>query len=397
MLLLGPVTPEGKLGKAEKTSYSSGREYRSLPVRGFDQYIGLDQQALWYLRIHKSGSSDLSSKSRYVFSNPEPVNVLKGTGIQFVAHSGSIPQGLANCDISPHGIVLVGQRSGNAKPQTWTSDLFYVPLSRLSDSSEPRADIISTPGSDGKCSRPIFSLDGECVAFIRARDQTKVLSRNDIFITQILVSPVAYCLNIHTAWSNPSSLIPETLSWSNDRSNIYFVAPDGGRRKLFRVPASPSSGKVEAVSLTSEGSVSSVCPISQSLLDSQLLVSKTTFIDSSQFVIVDGSDGKSRELASALEYNHFELSSTQVSEIWFPGAGEYTVHTWIIRPSFFEEGKSYPIAFFVHGGGTGAWVDSWSTRWNPMIIAEQGYVVILPNITGKVLYPVLRHGRHVSL
>ena len=354
MLLLGPLTPEGRLGKAKNNLHSSGREYGSLPVRGFDHYLATDQQTLWYLRVHKEGLSTSASESHYRFSIPEPINVLKSTGLHFVAHSGSIPLGPANCDISPHGIVFVGQRSCDVEPQKWTSELFYVSLSSLKDGSESRADVISTPGFDGKCSRPVFSWDGKSIAFIRAKDQTKVLSRNSVFLAKIFERHTACCLNIYDAQGDPSSLTPEMLNWSNDNGSIYFVAPDCGRRKLFRIPTSPSSGRAVAACLTNDGSVSSVCPLSQSVSDNHLIVSTNTFIDSSQFSIVDGSSGASRILTSALEYNHFGLSSTQVSESWCPGAGEYTVHTWIIRPSFFKEGSSYPVAFFVHGGGAGA-------------------------------------------
>lgn len=40
----------------------------------------------------------------------------------------------------------------------------------------------------------------------------------------------------------------------------------------------------------------------------------------------------------------------------------------------------------VHGGPQGAWEDAWSTRWNPAVFAEQGYVVIAPNPTGSTGY-----------
>src|SRR2546430_11414659 len=40
----------------------------------------------------------------------------------------------------------------------------------------------------------------------------------------------------------------------------------------------------------------------------------------------------------------------------------------------------------IHGGPQGAWTDAWSTRWNPAVFAEQGYVVICPNPTGSTGY-----------
>jgi hypothetical protein len=39
--------------------------------------------------------------------------------------------------------------------------------------------------------------------------------------------------------------------------------------------------------------------------------------------------------------------------------------------------------FLVHGGPQGSWADSWSTRWNPKVFADQGYVVVAPNPTGS--------------
>ena len=38
---------------------------------------------------------------------------------------------------------------------------------------------------------------------------------------------------------------------------------------------------------------------------------------------------------------------------------------------------------FIHGGPQGAWMDAWSTRWNPAIYAAAGYVVFAPNPHGS--------------
>ena len=37
----------------------------------------------------------------------------------------------------------------------------------------------------------------------------------------------------------------------------------------------------------------------------------------------------------------------------------------------------------IHGGPQGSWGDTWSTRWNPRVWADQGYVVVAPNPTGS--------------
>jgi hypothetical protein len=30
-----------------------------------------------------------------------------------------------------------------------------------------------------------------------------------------------------------------------------------------------------------------------------------------------------------------------------------------------------------------SWLHTWRPTWNPVLFAEQGYVVVMPNITGK--------------
>lgn len=54
-----------------------------------------------------------------------------------------------------------------------------------------------------------------------------------------------------------------------------------------------------------------------------------------------------------------------------------------MKPEGFSADKKYPLAFLIHGGPQGSWGDSWSTRWNPKVIADQGYVVVAVNPTGS--------------
>lgn len=68
-------------------------------------------------------------------------------------------------------------------------------------------------------------------------------------------------------------------------------------------------------------------------------------------------------------------------EFWFEGSTRQ-VMGWVINPGI----KKAPLAFLIHGGPQGAWTDSWSTRWNPGLIALQGYFVVAINPTGSTGY-----------
>jgi len=70
--------------------------------------------------------------------------------------------------------------------------------------------------------------------------------------------------------------------------------------------------------------------------------------------------------------------------MYFEGAGDYCVQAFIVKPRSFDENKKYPLALLIHGGPEDAWREAWSTRWNPACWAEQGYVCVMPNVTGSV-------------
>lgn len=143
--------------------------------------------------------------------------------------------------------------------------------------------------------------------------------------------------------------------------------------------------------LTFTRSISSVIPLSTT--SRNLLLSASSLIDSSIYMTLDPANPPSLEHISSLTHNgsSLGLSASQVSSIWFdapnnPGGGTHRVHAWVVKPSHFQESSKYPLAMLIHGGPQSAWADSWSTRWNPAIFAEQGYVVVCPNPTGSTGY-----------
>jgi dipeptidyl aminopeptidase/acylaminoacyl peptidase len=121
------------------------------------------------------------------------------------------------------------------------------------------------------------------------------------------------------------------------------------------------------------------------LIKSGLFLSTSSLIDNSAYYLLDKSGGSSQLISSNSHSGlKFGLSKSQVSEIRFSGAAEgTTIQAWVIKPSNFDKSKKYPLAYLIHGGPQGAWEDSWSTRWNPAVFAEQGYVVVTPNPTAS--------------
>lgn len=125
------------------------------------------------------------------------------------------------------------------------------------------------------------------------------------------------------------------------------------------------------------------------LSSGDLIVSATSLVDNSKLYRLSQKSKSSYDhdliFSGSRDGSAFGLSRKQVDDIWYDGA-EQKVHAWVFKPSDFDSSKKYPLAYLIHGGPQGAWGDSWSTRWNPAVFAEQGYVVVAPNPTGSTGY-----------
>ena len=129
------------------------------------------------------------------------------------------------------------------------------------------------------------------------------------------------------------------------------------------MPADPEDA-ISALKLVfKNGVVSDV----QLLGSDKLLIGSTGFLDNSLFFSVDPTavvksnarDGITLISANLKNGVTYGPSQSQVGEIFYRGAGDYFVHAWIIKPSFFKENETYPFAFYVHGGPQGATDEVW--------------------------------------
>lgn len=60
--------------------------------------------------------------------------------------------------------------------------------------------------------------------------------------------------------------------------------------------------------------------------------------------------------------------------------------TWVMYPSDFDANKVYPAIEICLGGPQGTLSQGWSYRWNYRLMAEQGYIVVMPNRRGTTAF-----------
>lgn len=397
-----PATPRGEMADPEPEKdgpRSNAKVYDSLFVRHWDAWVGPDRNALWYGRLQRQRSSSASSSaaapafalSSSSSSSSGLTNALAGTDL-----ASPVPPfgGTGDFDVGPRGLVFVAKDPECRPAACYTkTDLYFVPLESWSEDPAPAPRRVETAGLEGYCQAPRFSHCGRKVAFTRMRDRQYESDKPRLMVVKdVTAEGELVAREVHAGADGEGrwDAKPDAVLWGRDDGEIFVTAEEEGRAKVW-VVGLKDAGKELPRALTNEGSVSSIAILDDGADgegSGKLLLSGSSLVDSSVYSILDPESGKLEAVSSASKNGKsFGLSKAQCDEIWTPGAGgDYKVHSLVMKPSRFDDKKKYPLAFLIHGGPQGAWMDSWSTRWNPAIFAEQGYVVVCPNPTGSSGY-----------
>lgn len=391
-----PVTRDGKMANpADKPApHSTARVHTSLFVRQWDTWVEDTANAIWYGCLQKEDTPKLDNHvgSAYeLLPKTGLVNALAGTGL-----ASPVPPfgGTDDFDIGPCCLAFVA-KDPLICPATHTkTDLYVLHIADFASpdpAEEPRP--VDTGPLCGYSASPAFSHRGDRLVFTRMRSNQYESDKPRLMLVERLDGK-------HLSREVPESsefyqtdlgeggwdARPERPVWSADDSELYVTAEEHGRSKLWKLSAQPSRGMDQLpVALTSEGSVSEVSLLADG--SDKLFVTSSSLVDNSCYSILDPASGNTETVSSGSKHGKtFGLSKTQFDEFWFKGAGDYNLHALVMKPSDFDESKRYPLALLIHGGPQGAWTDGWSSRWNPAIFAEQGYIVVSPNPTGSTGY-----------
>ncbi len=166
----------------------------------------------------------------------------------------------------------------------------------------------------------------------------------------------------------------ENISWmGSDR--VVIEAEDHGTKRLWSL-AVLGGGRPEP--LTEGGSSGEAASVRGGAV-----VFTRASLDAPTAVWIRPADGKPTKLVDPNTARLAELDLSKPESVVVKGDDGDPVQMWILRPPGFDASKKTPLVFWVHGGPQGAWMDGWSTRWNPQAWAAQGWIVAMPNPRGS--------------
>ncbi len=188
--------------------------------------------------------------------------------------------------------------------------------------------------------------------------------------------------------------------WSEDSKTIYFLGVWHATENLYRTDL---EGNVKQLSnyQADFGSLQFVAPLSSLQKGSQdgttaatsqgspegalLLLERHDYMHPADLYLATVLGDSIVELSQVTHENDHILSqiAAGTSEArWIKTTTGEDMLYWIIKPPHFNPSKKYPTLLFCEGGPQSPVSQFWSYRWNFMIMAAQGYVIIAPNRHG---------------
>ena len=170
-----------------------------------------------------------------------------------------------------------------------------------------------------------------------------------------------------------------SLAWTPDSRWIIAGAQDVLDTPAFKID--PMSGEVERLDLMAgnEARIGGVTPLS----GGRLLFTRNSIGAPSELFLSEGW-GQAEPLTDVATTLMGARASVITTRFSFAGAQGDTVWGQITKPER-HEGR-LPAILYVHGGPQGSFNDGWSSRWNPKVLASQGYAVISVDFHGSTGY-----------
>ena len=218
---------------------------------------------------------------------------------------------------------------------------------------------------------PKFSPDGTYVAWLSMKRDGYEADRQRLCICDLQTLEKTYVTE-----SFDSSV--DDYCWAPDSYTLYYIGVWHATENLYR-----TNLKGDVTQLTNEwadfGSL-------QMLNDKQILAEQHSFTAPADLWVVTPGDS----IANTKEMKITEVNKEILDQLAIPSIEQRWVKTtdgldllyWVIQPPHFDPNKKYPTLLFCEGGPQSAVSQFWSYRWNFMIMASQGYVVIAPNRRG---------------
>ena len=225
-----------------------------------------------------------------------------------------------------------------------------------------------TEGMMGYETNPAFSPDGSKIAWLSREHDGYESDKNRIFVMDLKSG-------VKTDLTENWDYTADQFAWYPDGKKIYFIAAYQGVTPVFSIDVASKEVKF----VTGKQDICDYAALAP--VDGETLVTmRHSFLYPNEIFAVK--DNQATPLTSVNKEILEQIEAPKVDKVMVPTTDGKEMTTWVLYPPKFDPAKKYPAILYCQGGPQQAVSQFWSYRWNLMLMASEGYIVIAPNRRG---------------
>ncbi|HWS39888.1 MAG TPA: S9 family peptidase [Arenimonas sp.] len=267
---------------------------------------------------------------------------------------------------SPDSKTIVFSVRIAGKTEAWSTnfDLYRVNVSGNASPKNLTAENLAWDTA------PLFSHDGKILYYTAMKRAGFEADRFGIMAMNLATGKTR---EIAANWDRSAG----TIKLSSDGKTIYTGADDVGQHPLFAIDIASGT----STHIAGNGTVNEF-----DLVNDTLAFTRDTLTSPAQLFIQRTDGGAERQISVNNSESLTKLAMGEYEQFNFIGAKGEKVHGYVVKPANYQEGKSYPVAFLIHGGPQGSFGNHFHYRWNPQTYAGQGFAVVMIDFHGSTGY-----------